>query len=377
MRYSRSRTATIASSIFWLLCACKVPLEQFTRPDGASDGASEDGLGCTRPNIVCGESCVNLDESSTNCGRCGRECGGGGCIAGACQPVVIAGGLLDQPARLAVNATTVYWTEPTRVRSCPLPAGCTGAPTVIADGYALLDTLAATDDAVYFSGCPGCTDHHEMTRCPATGCPAPTPGVISSTSNYRDIVLTATQAYWREEPDAFGGCLHSDCMATVFRTAFSPFGLGLAGIAVDGDTLYLKPGGTSVGSELRTCSNPSSCIITNSYAITPPFQIRNGKAYWVTSDVNSTIVLTCPLANCNSTSTFAVSEPGGAELAVDAGGVYWLSAAGALRSCPLAGCPATGPTTLAGDRINARQLTLGPDFAYWLEDNSIVKLARF
>jgi hypothetical protein len=148
-----------------------------------------------------------------------------------------------------------------------------------------------------------------------------------------------------------------------------------------GDTLYLKPGGTSNGAELRTCSDMNGCgglpIITASQQVTIPFRIRDNKAYWATGNLTNTQISRCSLTNCGAGTQLAIDDPGGAELAIDASSAYWLTSTGAVRSCPLAGCPPAGPITLATGRTGAKQLTLGPGFLYWIEGDTIVRLARF
>jgi hypothetical protein len=372
-----------------LLVACNVPLEHFARPDSsAGDGSAGDGsagddapAACDRPREVCGVLCVDVTESSTNCGRCGHDCGGGACNAGECQPALVADSDdgLDRPAALAVNASAIFWTEQTRLRSCPLPAGCTAAPTLIADHYSALDALAVTDDAVYFAGCSACNDHHDLLRCPTTGCPDPAPVMTTSSSRYEEIVVGKTHALWRESTDALVRCAHADCAGTTARAPSSVFGGSLVGVTVADDTVYVKPAGTSIGSELRTCRETDGCgattILTSSHSITPPFRIQAGNAYWIADSPAGTQVVVCPLANCRS--TVFVADPGATEIAVDDNGVYVMAASpGTLRYCPLSGCPPAGPVTLASGRVNPRQLTLGDGFIYWIEGNTIVKVVK-
>jgi len=372
----RSLRTAILYMAAGLVGACNVPLEHYLPIDSAS-------AVCEAPRQICEKTCVDIAASSNHCGLCGHDCGGGACIAGECQPVLIADSAarFDRPAALAVSSTAIFWTESTRVRSCPLPAGCTGEPTLIAGGYFALGALAATEDAVYFTGCSGCTDHHELVRCPATGCPDHALPLTSSTASYDEIVVGKTHAFWRESSATLVQCSHDDCAGTVRRTPSSAFGGDLIGVAVANDTVYVKPSGTRIGSELRSCSEASSScgnpmIVTSSYQIDVPFRLHAGKAYWLSDTASGRELRVCALANCGSSTTFA-ADPDASELAVDGTGVYWMAdATGAVRWCPLAGCSAAGPITLASGRVGSRQLTLGTGFIYWIEANAIVKLAR-
>ena len=52
--------------------------------------------------------CVDVQSDSHNCDRCGRDCQGGACVAGVCQPVALATGE-DYPVSIAVDQGHVYW----------------------------------------------------------------------------------------------------------------------------------------------------------------------------------------------------------------------------------------------------------------------------
>ncbi len=62
-------------------------------------------------------NCDNADDNGCetqlfadpkNCGACGRDCAGGGCTNGLCQPVTLASNQ-SYPQALAVDLSTVYW----------------------------------------------------------------------------------------------------------------------------------------------------------------------------------------------------------------------------------------------------------------------------
>lgn len=48
---------------------------------------------CDASFTECSDNCVNLDSDPLNCGECGHSCKAGSCVAGECQPYVIAEGL--------------------------------------------------------------------------------------------------------------------------------------------------------------------------------------------------------------------------------------------------------------------------------------------
>jgi hypothetical protein len=52
-------------------------------------------------------ACVDLTSDGKNCGACGRDCLGGTCASGQCQPLLIAR-YLGQPATISLGADAVY-----------------------------------------------------------------------------------------------------------------------------------------------------------------------------------------------------------------------------------------------------------------------------
>lgn len=362
--------------VLWLcagvLAACEVPNGTYRGPDGPGD------VVCSAPEERCGEMCVNVAESSTSCGRCGHDCGGGACAGGKCQPVLVADAAdgLDQPAALAVNASAIFWTERSRVRACPLPLGCALEPRLIADAYEMLEAIGVTDDWVYFTGCRACDDHHDLRRCPVAGCPEPTPIIRFTLHRYDEILIGKTRAYLRENTEALLECEHADCAGTDRRWSNTSFGGELIAATTDGDTIYVKPAST----RLRTCADAMGCaervILPNTTNIDPPFRVHAGRAYWFETLPNAQ-VRTCDIANCIPSTVFAADSPGSTKLEVDDTGVYWMNpATGMVRHCPLEGCPPGGAAVLASGRTGMKALTLGPGFIYWIEGNTILKLAK-
>jgi hypothetical protein len=52
---------------------------------------------------------IDFEDDPAHCGACGHDCLGGACLAGQCQPVVIAGGA--KPNRIEVDESHVYFTD--------------------------------------------------------------------------------------------------------------------------------------------------------------------------------------------------------------------------------------------------------------------------
>jgi hypothetical protein len=77
--------------------------------DGATPGDSGPGPdGCA--GAICGGNCVVLQTNNANCGACGHVCAMGQCAGGAC-PVLPNATVFGDPACLAIDATSVYFTN--------------------------------------------------------------------------------------------------------------------------------------------------------------------------------------------------------------------------------------------------------------------------
>jgi hypothetical protein len=348
----------------------------------AAQGAGGDDVGvlCSPGEQVCDSICVDLQTSPTDCGSCGHDCGGGACFSGMCQPMAMADAndSLNAPAALAVNGSKILWAEATSVRSCPLPFGClTTTPATVASGLQQLQAIAATNSKVYFSGCKPttCDDWHELYECPVAGCPTPFSRITRSVFSYGRILIGQTRAYGAESGESLVGCSLASCAATPVRWQLPGFDEFFA-VETDGATIYLH-----TGSDIRTCPDSSGCAVTTvlpgSSAVTTTFRAHNGKLYWYVPAFFGEI-RSCDIANCSATDTLFTPEEGGqVELEVDAHNLYWMnSTIGTIQYCPLTGCPPSGPYTLYLDTLPMKELTLGSNALYWIEGNSIFKLAK-
>ena len=140
-----------------------------TLGDGRDDGEADSGSDAAGDTVIVCEGgtedcdgdpangCEDLSSDPKHCGSCGHDCLGGACEQGACQPVLLASGLL-RPFGLAKDDDFVYgtgdssntienaqvWKVP--VVGCANPANCASIMTASGSQY---QDIAIDDEAVY------------------------------------------------------------------------------------------------------------------------------------------------------------------------------------------------------------------------------------
>lgn len=90
-----------------VLCVCCISTDGFTGRPAELDGGPEGGPsadGSLDASVGCD---ANLGSDPANCGRCGHDCLGGACEAGACGPALV-GIAVARPYYIALDADYVY-----------------------------------------------------------------------------------------------------------------------------------------------------------------------------------------------------------------------------------------------------------------------------
>jgi hypothetical protein len=308
------------------------------------DASVPDFSACLSAPDACGECSDASDASSDplNCGACGHNCQGGTCVAGACQPVVLASGQ-GYPQYLAVDGMNVYWTNfnaGTGMKCAK--AGCGDNPTQLALGQQNPNGIAVDSVNVYWP-----TNAGVVMECAVGGCGQSPTQVAASQNLPQAAVADGAFVYWTAGyvVDTVMKCAIGGCNGGPTQLA-SMQGAGGASwfLALANGNLYWTTSSAVMGRATSGCGNSPTTLASGQSAVGVAADSQN--VYWVNS---SGTVVACAVGGCSGGPTQLATGPSGPRaLAIDATNLYWTNTSTAtVSSCPLTGC-GTNPKILAG-----------------------------
>jgi len=313
-----------------------------TAMGGSSTTTSSDGSGgsnATGGAAGSGGCTADLQTSATHCGACGHDCLGGTCVAGSCQPVVLAT-QQAAPYRLALDDTSLYWTDGGlgttnvtggAVMKVPLSGGAPAALLTNPPGSYFGIAVDAT--RVYVSIAPAsAASNSYIEAIPKAG------GVATALhtgpgASWFAVGLTtdapangsAANVYWS---DLYTAMVYSVAAAGGTAKAFA--GVANAeGVTYDGGVLYFCDAGT--------------------------FDANYNPNY------DGRVVMKLATASGGGTPLVLGGEP--IELAVDGTDVYYTDYQGSVKRVPKQG---GAPETLAAAAYPVA-IALDANYAYWTE----------
>jgi hypothetical protein len=223
-----------------------------------------------------------VSSDQKNCGRCGHDCQGGACTAGACQPVQIFADTKG-PYGIGVDATSVYWSDNGYINKCD-KRGCS-QPTVLA----WIDGVSAG------------------------------PGAIGPL-----IVVDATNVYWADN-GGVRSCATSGCGQAPATLSSA----GSAPLAVQGGSLFFEDVSGVVSCPVTGCGAQPTVVAANSGGRFMAADSQN--VYWTNIFQSSGgYVEECSIQGC--TSSTQIFGGYAADIAAGYGWVVWASNSGG-------GCP--------------------------------------
>jgi sugar lactone lactonase YvrE len=358
----------------------------FDTPAADASDASDAVQDVQQSDVDCGDTTSNPDH----CGRCGHSCLGGDCVQGMCQAFKLATihdgafGMAQDESRLYIaGLLNNEIVRVDKVTGAVLSIDTAGAILVPA-WISVQGSSMVWSNRVYNTG--------SIASCPVTGCGGSDPTVlIANADRPNGVIVDGDLMYWAETQ---GGTVRSakvsngsavqDLVAS--SSGYQPFRL-----AMRGDHLYFSEVGQ--GRVVRVSKTGGDAVVLGSSASPAGVVVTDDRVYWADSTATAGRIISVPNTDPPdgglTTTNVAVGQDMAFSVAADGENLYWIAsgtsaaATGALRMCPLAGCPGTGPVTLASDLAYPIDLVVDSDAIYVTifgldsaVDGAVLKIAR-
>lgn len=340
--------------------------------------------------MLCGTICTSTDADTQSCGRCSHSCGGSAtCNNGRCQPVAMVSSL-PSSAGYDVGPDGLFYTSGTTVYGCT-QTSCSGTnQRQIGGGFAytsdLVLTRGVTPNQVVFDASQS-QPNYGLYACPTTGCPSnPTQIVgygVTSQTGLASFQTYNGDVYYQNAGGVNNAIYHcagtsSPCTlvagggpgTTHVPSASNSLDVARA-FATDATYLYFLESIDSFNDfALDRCPNNASCLsptVPVPSIFSPTILVAyNGKLYWSVSTSGGPIAQ-CDLPACANQSNFLTTTVGSVlGMAADSSGLYWMTTSG-LNTCPLTGCPGSGPTVITSSVADgSKELRVQDSSVYWL-----------
>ncbi len=350
-----------------------------TPPDAV---VGSEPLVCDAPSIACGETCAVLATSQDHCGRCGHSCGGGGCMQGTCAKVDVVTNV-EEFAGYGVSEGYVYLASNNQAQStttlfrCPV-TGCAPKEPVFFSQIlgAQIENVAASQGLVAFTYTDTQSSPSIVRVCPGTGC---SDGGTALSGSYSDLFAASGKAFYVAGGFSKSFVSRRDCTAGIPCVSTS-FGLGdqRSGAGDDAYVVFARDVDSGTGTQLLACDVPTVCDAGATVVATelPDFGTIHAGVYYslkVGADFQPQgMIRKCTLPCSGGLVDWIGLLNYPTEFVVDASGVYWLAPnLDQIMTCPLDGCPGTGPLVLVeGLGSRPRALRRDDGFIYWVSDAS-------
>jgi hypothetical protein len=338
--------------------------------------------------LVCGGQCVDVATDGKNCGSCGHDCQGGACMAGTCQPVVLALGQLN-PFGIVTDGTSVYWSVPFALGSdggeqaysgsvmkCPV-AGCSGPPTELATGQEYLWFIGTDGTRLLWAQYDGAGGPGTVMECPMAGCNGQPTVVAAGLTAPRSVTGAAGRVYWTSGAPlpSVTECSLTGCTtpAVLASGAWSqPY--DVTPIAADATGVYWTTASAVYAYSFGGGGAPATTLATSQDGAAG-IAIDGTSVYWTTATGGA--IQRCAIGGCGGQPTVIASgQTRPLAIAVDATSVYWKNQDAVMR-CPTGGCNGS-PVQLASFAPQEGAMAIDATSVYWTNDvdGTVMKVAK-
>lgn len=372
--------------------------------EASTDGATGDGAtgdetaqldAPSRDDAPGDAPCTGAQSDPQNCGRCGHDCLGGACMGGACQPVALSSADAYPTSLVAYDRSggrvEAYWAQegavgvgalercvfgpgsaacmPSAFAASTRPRGLIGAGLKLRwfDLQGAQPAILAADPAC----ASPCT--------PVVETPTATPILGGS------MAAGGSDVFWTDDGPPGAGHLYGspDTQGNTPQTLVSNTPSYPTPTALEPDAIDFVVGGDLVQCPLSLgpCTPTTLVSLPGTALPNAPLAlaVHGGTLYWTSPSDNA--IGSCTPSDCQATMKVVargLGVPWG--LAVDDSGVYWTErgdpnatcqGVGGVAMCPLAGCPASGPTYLATGQSCPTAIAVTSSAVVWANSGSV------
>jgi hypothetical protein len=337
------------------------------RTSGTSWTSAADGTTCTtgssNSGSCCSGVCVDPASDTSNCGACGHVCTEAPtptCAGGYCASALGSTGFTG--ARLAVDATNVYWTTVNAVMQAPIAGG--GATTLASGQPPQAIAVDATN--VYFTSS---LINAALISVPIGG---GTPRTVSPTFGGNSIAVRAGYVY-----GTLGNGGGAPTVGKLLTSGGTPVPLGsspgaLNGLAVDAANVYWGTASSMMKAPIAGGGTATTVVSGNG----SPVAVDANNLYYGFHGLGGSNtygpVLQLPLAGGTPT-TLATGLHMVDGIAVDAANVYWTDNNGDVLRVPIGG---GAVTTLATKQVLCGDIAVDATHVYWVSVSAVLKAPK-